>query len=166
MLLLKGKVLDIFFNREQFAAESLALQSGAACLPVSYTHLDVYKRQRFVCNIPRVKVLFTFGWKLLVSGLLDTLYQDLSSLIIGKKYSSDTLGFYNRGKQFPQFIINAINGSVQSVLLPAMSGLQEHESQVKQLMRNAIMDVSYTHLDVYKRQVLFLLVGPGRGYIL
>ncbi len=111
-----------------------------ACLVMIFT---VKWKPRFVCNIPRVKVLFTFGWKLLVSGLLDTLYQDLSSLIIGKKYSSDTLGFYNRGKQFPQFIINAINGSVQSVLLPAMSGLQEHESQVKQLMRNAIMVSSY-----------------------
>lgn len=111
-----------------------------ACLVMLFT---VKWKPRFVCNLARVKVLFSFGWKLLVSSLLDTLYQDLSSLVIGKKYSSDTLGFYNRGKQFPQFIINAVNGSVQSVLLPAMSERQEHKSQVKQLMRNAVMVSSY-----------------------
>ena len=89
-----------------------------ACIVMLFT---VKWKLRFRCNLSRIKVLLSFGWKLLVSSLLDTLYQDLSSLVIGKKYNSDTLGFYNRGKQFPQFIINAINGSVQSVLLPAMS---------------------------------------------
>lgn len=98
---------------------------------------------RFVVNWLRVKDLFSFGWKLLVSGLLDTLYQDLRSLVIGKKYDSSTLGYYNRGKQFPQFIVNAINGSVQSVMLPAMSEKQENLSQVKSLARNSIMLSTY-----------------------
>ena len=40
---------------------------------------------RFVFDIDRVKVLFGFGWKLLVSNLLDTLYQDLRSMVIGLK---------------------------------------------------------------------------------
>lgn len=116
------------------------LNIACACLVMLFT---VKWKPRFVCNIARIKVLFAFGWKLLVSGLLDTLYQDLSSLVIGKKYSSDTLGFYNRGKQFPQFIISAVNGSVQSVLLPAMSERQEHKGQVKQMMRTAVMVSSY-----------------------
>lgn len=98
---------------------------------------------RFIVNWYRVKELFTFGWKLLVSGLLDTLYQDLTSLVIGKKYDSGTLGYYNRGKQFPQFIVNAINGTVQSVMLPAMSEKQENLGQVKSLARNSIMLSTY-----------------------
>ena len=98
---------------------------------------------RLVCNIARVKVLFSFGWKLLVSSLLDTLYQDIRSLVIGKKYDADTLGYYDRGKQFPQFIINGINGAVQSVLLPAMSAEQDDKEQVKVLMRNSVMISSY-----------------------
>lgn len=100
-------------------------------------------RPRFICSLDRVKVLFSYGWKLLVSGLLDTLYQDLRSLVIGKKYDSGTLGFYNRGKQFPQFIINAVNTAVQSVMLPAMSSVQEDKAQVKSMMRNSIMLSSY-----------------------
>ncbi len=95
-------------------------------------------RPLILFDFVRVKKLFSYGWKLLVSSLLDTLYQDLSSLVIGKKYNSATLGFYNRGKQFPQFLINAINGSIQSVMLPAMSSIQENKVIVKNMMRRSI----------------------------
>ncbi len=100
-------------------------------------------RPMFVCNLNRVKMLFKFGWKLLVSGLIETLYQDLRSLVIGKKYSESTLGFYNRGKQFPQFIVNAINGAVQSVMLPVMSQKQDEKGSVKEITRRSISISSY-----------------------
>ncbi len=113
---------------------------AVACMVMWFT---VKWRPRLVCNLRRVKVLFTYGWKLLVSGLIDTLYGDLRSLVIGKKYNSDTLAFYNRGKQFPQFIINAVNTSVQSVLLPAMSAKQDDKAQVKAMMRKSIAVSAY-----------------------
>lgn len=116
------------------------LNTIVACIVMWFT---VKWRPRLVCNFSRVKVLIKYGWKLLVSGLIDTLYQDLRSLVIGKKYNSSTLGYYNRGKQFPQFIINAINTSVQSVLLPAMSSEQDNKSKVKSMMRNSITISSY-----------------------
>lgn len=100
-------------------------------------------RPRLVCDLVRVKALFSYGWKLLVSSLLDTLYQDLRSLVIGKKYAADTLGYYNRGKQFPQFFITAVNSAVQSVLLPAMSSEQDDKERVKTLMRNSVMLSSF-----------------------
>ena len=112
----------------------------AACIVMFFT---VRLKLRFVCNWHRVKVLFSYGWKLLVSSLLDTLYQDLRSLVIGKKYNSDTLGYYNRGKQFPQFIINAVASTTQSVLLPAMSKQQDEREDLKILTRNSIMISSY-----------------------
>ena len=98
---------------------------------------------KLVLNIKRVKVLFSYGWKLLVSSLIDTLYQDLQGLVIGKKYNSATLGYFNRGKQFPQYIMFSINGAVQSVMLPAMSEKQENSSEVKQLMRRSMMFSAY-----------------------
>jgi O-antigen/teichoic acid export membrane protein len=132
----------------------IALLGGGLWALVAQTMLNVFVaclvmwgtsglKLRFVCDLGRVRLLFAFGWKLLVSGLLDTLYQDLRSLVIGKKYNSETLGFYNRGKQFPQFIINAVNGTVQSVMLPAMSAKQDDKAQVKQLTRSSIMISAY-----------------------
>lgn len=111
-----------------------------ACIVMLFTVDFVPK---LYCNISRVKVFFSFGWKLLVSSLLDAFYQDLRSLVIGKKYDSGTLGYYNRGKQFPQFIINAVNGAVQSVMLPAMSAEQENQNEVKQMMRTSITMSAY-----------------------
>lgn len=111
-----------------------------ACLVMGVT---VKWRLRFVCNWQRIKVLFAFGWKLLTSSLLETLYQDVRSLVIGVKYNSDTLGHYNRGKQFPQFFIHAINGTVQSVMLPAMSAEQDDRAQIKALVRRSISISAY-----------------------
>lgn len=112
----------------------------AACIVMWFT---VKWRPRLVCNLARVKVLFSYGWKLLVSSLLDALYHNLSSLVIGVKYSSEDLGYSNRGNQFPHFVINGINGAVQSVLLPAMSAEQDDKAQVKTLMRNSVTLCSY-----------------------
>lgn len=93
---------------------------------------------RLVCNWSRVKVLFGFGWKLLVAELLDTLYQDLHSLVIGVRFDSGTLGFCNRGKQFPQFVVTAATSTVQSVMLPAMSRHQDDRQRLKELIRATV----------------------------
>ncbi len=110
------------------------------CIVMRFT---VKLKLRLVCNFDRVKTLFEFGWKLLVSSLIDTLYQDLRSLVIGIKYDEDTLGYYNRGKQFPQFVISAVNGAVQSVMLPAMSAQQDDKTRVKTMMRKSITISAY-----------------------
>ena len=116
------------------------LNTVVSCLVMCVT---VKLHVRFVCNLKRVGVLFSFGGKLLVSSLLETLYQDVRSLVIGKKYNSSTLGYYNRGKQFPQFITNAINGAVQSVMLSAMSAEQDDRTRVKEIMRNSMSMSAY-----------------------
>ncbi len=97
----------------------------------------------FKIDFSRIKVLFSFGWKLLLSGLIDTIYQELQGLVIGKKFSNETLGFFNRGRQFPQFLVNSINGTVQSVMLPAMSEKQDNKGSLKEMMRNSISISAY-----------------------
>ena len=120
-------------------AQSL-LNVTVACIVMLFT---VKWRPKLVCSFKRIKVLFSYGWKLLASALIDTLYQDLSSLVIGKKYDSGMLGYYNRGKQFPQFLINSVNGAVQSVLLPAMSSKQDSKDRVKTIMRTSMTMSAY-----------------------
>ena len=111
-----------------------------ACMVMRFT---VSWKIRFVCNFQRIKVLFAFGWKLLISRLMDTFYQDLRSLVIGKKYNESTLGYYNRGKQFPQFIITAVDSTVQSVMLPALSKEQDDTITVKTITRQSMIASSY-----------------------
>lgn len=100
-------------------------------------------RPRLLFSINRVKILFSFGWKILVSTLVDTIYINLQSLIIGKMYNSEMLGFYNRGKQFPELITGTINGSIQSVMLPTLSSLQDDTNRVKNMVRRSIVTSSF-----------------------
>ncbi len=94
-------------------------------------------------SLERLKALFSYGWKLLFSSLIDTVYNDLRQLIIGKIYSSSDLAQYNQGKKFPQFIVSNINTSIDSVLLPTMSKMQDDAVAVKNMTRRSIKVSTY-----------------------
>lgn len=100
-------------------------------------------RPERVFSWSKVSSLISYGWKLLFSSLLDTGYNQLRSLVIGIKYSSDDLAYYNRGLQYPQLLVTNINSSISSVLFPAISEQQEHLDVVKNLTRRAIKTSSY-----------------------
>ena len=91
----------------------------------------------------RLKGLLSFGWKLLLSSLLDTCYNNLRNLIIGKMYSASDLAFYNQGDKFPKVVVTNINASIDSVLLPTMSNAQDDRERVKSMTRRAIKTSTY-----------------------
>lgn len=91
----------------------------------------------------RLKQLFSYGWKLLASALLDTVYNELRALIIGKKYTSVDLAYYNKAKGWPELIVTNINSSIDSVLLPVMSSEQDDRERIKQMTRKAISISTY-----------------------
>ncbi|RHE41183.1 lipopolysaccharide biosynthesis protein [Eubacterium sp. AM28-29] len=91
----------------------------------------------------RLKHLLSFGWKMLASSLLDTVYNNLRNMIIGKLYTSADLAFYNQGDKFPKLIVTNINTSIDSVLLPTMSNEQDNHVRVKDMTRRAIKISTY-----------------------
>ena len=105
--------------------------------------LTVKWRPKKMFSYERLKGLFSFGWKLLISSLLDTAYNNLRNLIIGKLYSSSDLAFYNQGEKFPKVIVMNINASIDSVLLPTMSIEQDNPERIKQMTRRAIKTSTY-----------------------
>lgn len=95
-------------------------------------------RPKFIFSFARVKSLFSFGWKLLVSGLLDTVFRNIYNLIVGRIYDKETLGYFNRGHQFPQIIATNLDGSIQSVMLPTLSSHNDDVAEVKRITRRSI----------------------------
>lgn len=91
----------------------------------------------------RLKTLFSFGWKLLISSLLDTGYSNLRSLVIGKIYSPSDLAYYNQGDKLPSTVITNINTSIASVLLPTLASKQDDRKQLKNMTRRAIKTSTY-----------------------
>lgn len=100
-------------------------------------------RPQLLFSIVRLRNLFSYGWKILASALIDSIYTNISSLIIGKLFSPATLGFYNRGEQIPNILIGNINGSIQSVLFPALSAEQDNKKRIKEMVRRAIVTSSF-----------------------
>ena len=105
--------------------------------------ITVKWRPKLMFSWGRLKGLLGFGWKMLVSGLLETVYNNLRGLFIGKIYSSADLAYYNKGQHFPDLIAININTSIDSVLLPAMSNEQDSRDRVKSMTRRSIMVSCY-----------------------
>lgn len=100
-------------------------------------------KPKFIFSIKRLFELFRYGWKLLVSSLIDNIYNKLTQFIIGKKYSPTDLSFYDKGSHFPEIIIFNINNSINSVLLPTMSNIQDDIVRLKELTSKSIKLSSY-----------------------
>ena len=91
----------------------------------------------------RLKGLFSYGWKLLASSVLSTVSDKLRPLIIGYRFTGADLAFYNEGILFPNLIVENVNASIDSVLLPALSEQQDSAENVKLMTSRAIQVSSY-----------------------
>lgn len=100
--------------------------------------MQIKWRPKMVFSFVRARELFGFGWKLLVSGVLNTIYQSLSSLIIGKQFSQYSLGLVSQGEKYPQAIGNMLDGAIQPVMFSAVSRVQKDLSSVKGLTKRAL----------------------------
>ena len=105
--------------------------------------LTVKWRPMLMFSVSKAKQLFSYGWKLLCSSLIDTIYNNIYSLIIGKFYSPADLGYYNRGKQFPMLIIQNINSAIDSVLFPVMAEAQDEKQRLKAMVRRSIVTSTF-----------------------
>lgn len=106
-----------------------------------------------------------FGWKLTISGLLETGYQSLSDLIIGKQFTASNLGLVSQGKKIPMVIGNSLDGAIQPVMLSAVAHVQDDMAYVKRLVRRALKTSTYLIvpsmilLAVVAEPVVRLLLG-------
>ena len=79
--------------------------------------------------------LFSFGSKLMLSGLLDTTYKQIYPMVIGKLFSSDSLGNYNRASHFAQFPSSNLTSIMQRVTYPVLCGIQNEDDRLRTIYR-------------------------------
>ena len=105
--------------------------------------LTVGWKPKRMFSLQRLGGLIAYGWKLLASALLDTVYLKAYQLIIGIKYSTADLAFYNKADQMPNLVVENINASIDSVLLPVLSAEQDDRAHVREMTRRAIKVSTY-----------------------
>lgn len=84
------------------------------------------------------RYLWGFGSKLLVSGLLDTLYVNIYPIIIGKFFSASDLGQYSRAKQYANLPSQSLTKVLQQVSYPVLSQIQSDNSRLSDLYRRML----------------------------
>lgn len=137
-------ICGIYLAYHGYGVWSLVVQQVSnALLDTMILWIVVRWRPKLSFSLNRLKPLFSYGWKLLVSSLINTIYRDIRQLVIGKMYSSADLAYYNRGKQFPDIIVMNMNLSVDSVLLPVLSNYQNDRKRIKTVIQRAIITESY-----------------------
>jgi len=82
------------------------------------------------------KRLFGFGWKLLVSGLIDTFYTNVYFLIIGRQYSAAQLGYYTNASRFSEIVSQNLAATILRVTYPVLSSIQDEHERLKQSYKN------------------------------
>lgn len=84
------------------------------------------------------KGIWKFGWKVLATELVFTLEGDIRSLIVGKVFGSADLAYFDQGKKYPSLFVNNVDSSIQKVMLPAYSKLQDQKDRLLETLRKSI----------------------------
>lgn len=87
-------------------------------------------RPSFEFSLTSFKELFNFGYKLLLSGLLDQIFQNIYLLVIGKLYTANDLGYYTQAKKMQDVPVVTLASIVGSVTFPAFSRIQDDKEKL------------------------------------
>ena len=109
-------------------------------------------------SFKRLKELFKYGSKIFVTSIITVLYDEISPLIVGLKFSSSDLAFYNKGKSFPGLLNSTISDTLAAVLFPAMSKVQDQKEAVLSITRRYIKISSFV---VFPLMAGFLAVADS-----
>lgn len=109
--------------------------------------------------------LFGFGWKMMVSGVLDTVWKELYQVVVGKFYSPATLGQYTRAKGFSQLFSSNLTSVVQRVTYPVLSSIQDDKTRMISAYRRIIKTTMFITavcmfaLGAISEPLIYCLIG-------
>lgn len=121
-------------------------------------------RPKLIFSFLSAKRLISYSWKITMSSLINTLYGELKNFVIGSKYTTSDLAFYNRGNQFPSLIITNIDVSIGKVTFPVMANLNDNINRLKLVSRKILKMTSYLifplmiGLMIVSKQLVILLL--------
>ena len=110
--------------------------------------------------------LFGFGWKMMVSQILDTVWKELYQVVVGKFYTPATLGQYTRAKQFSTLFSSNLTTVIQRVTYPVLSNIQDDKERMVSAYRRIIKVTMFVtavcmfFLGAISEPLLYCLIGP------
>ncbi|PKD44657.1 lipopolysaccharide biosynthesis protein [Rhodohalobacter barkolensis] len=108
--------------------------------------------------------LFSFGYKLLLSGLLATTYQHIYKLVIGKFFPASILGFYTQAKEMQQIVSQNLTSVIQKVSYPLLSKIADDKKRIKEGYRKVVQSTSFIIFP--SMLILIFFAEPIMEYVL
>lgn len=111
------------------------------------------------------KYMWGFGWKLLASGILNNLWNQLYQVVIGKCYTSATLGHYTRANEYASIFSSNLTSIVQRVSFPALAEIQDDKERMVQGYRKVIKITMFVtavcmiSLGAVSEPLIYTLIG-------
>ncbi len=92
----------------------------------------------FSFSIEKMKFHYNFGYKLLLSGILDTFFRNIYNFLIGKFFSLQSLGYYERANTFNDYPVNIVTGIINKVSYPLLSKIQNDKDKISSVYKQMI----------------------------
>ena len=131
---------------------------------IAYWHFIAW-RPKLMFSWKSVRELFSFGWKMSLSGLLDSVFSNLRGLCIGKFYTKADLAFVDKGQSLPAVAMDVVSGTIMKVSFPALAQLQDDKAKFRDAVRRMIQCSTFfvfpamAGLAVLSDRVIPLLFG-------
>ena len=112
------------------------------------------------------RYMWGFGWKLLVSGLLENIWNQLYQVVVGKFYSPATLGQYTRGREYASIFSSNLSSIIQRVSYPVLSEMQDDKHRMVEGYRRVIKMTMFItaicmiSLGAVAEPLIYCLIGP------
>ena len=100
--------------------------------------------------------LFKFGSNLLIAGSITTIFNNIATIVIGKLYKPDQLGYYTRANQFTDIVAWTINDVLGNVTFPILSELQNNREKLISVYKKSLF---YTSLITFPIMILLALLA-------
>jgi O-antigen/teichoic acid export membrane protein len=111
-------------------------------LPLLYCiHKKWIPSLRFSIN--RFKRIIPFSSRLLLTDLLNAVYVELQGIIIGVKYTAESLAFFTRGQVFPRTIMTVVDSSFHTVLFPVYSEMQDNIKSMREMLLISLRMITF-----------------------
>lgn len=155
--MLTGGVIGITMAYTGFGVWALVGQTlGQTCMMLGLFPRYSKWRPIWVFSKNSFNRLFGYGSKLLISGVVATIVNNISTIAIGKSYKSESLGFYTRATHFTDLIAWTVNDIVGTVTFPVLSALQEERERMIEVYRKSLF---YTALIIFPIMMLLALLA-------
>lgn len=126
-----------------------ALVANMVLLPFSRSIILWYNskwRPTKIFSFLSVKKYFAFGGFLMFQGIIDAISTNLVSLLIGKVYTKNDLGYYSQGKKFEEYLVIPFNSIVSKVTYPILSKIKNEDSRLKNGYRQIVGVIMFLFL--------------------